>query len=121
MEVDPRPKKGMEFSAMSINYHASQAPTNIYSTPPSDFSTAKRGAGQTKSVASKEIVPSKGTRALLPDYEEIDMKLPPARAAGKRPVLNQTESSMGNGYKAIRDASSSGLVEPNAIISCVSG
>ncbi len=72
-------------------------------------------------MPSKDLVPSKGARTTLPDYEEIDMEIPPARTAGKRPALTRTESSTGNGYMAIQGASSSGLVEPNAIISRVSG
>jgi hypothetical protein len=57
------------------------------------------------------------------NMEEIDMEMAPVRAAGKRPVLTRTESSssVGNGYRAIHDAQSSGRVEPNAIVSRVSG
>jgi hypothetical protein len=53
--------------------------------------------------------------------EEIDMEMPPVRAAGKRPVPSRSESSVGNGYLAIHDAESSGRVEPNAIVPRASG
>ena len=51
------------------------------------------------------------------------MEMAPVRATGKRPVLTRTESSgtMGNGSRTIHDANASGRVEPNAVISRVSG
>ena len=51
------------------------------------------------------------------------MEMTPVRAAGKLPVLTRTESSssLENRYRAIHDAHSSCRVEPNAVVSRVSG
>ena len=85
------------------------------------FSASNRGAGQTASVPSTQIVPSLGARTPLPDTEEIDEVMPATRAAGKRPVPSRSESTVGNGYRATHDTASSGRVEPNAIVPRASG
>ena len=81
------------------------------------FSASVRGAGQTVSVPSTQVVPSVGARTPLPDTEVIDESMPSTRVAGARRTRDErsSSSSVGN-YNATHDTASSGRVEPNAIV-----
>ena len=103
---------------MSTGTNAAPASSSNFS-----FSASNRGAGQTISVPSTQIVPSVGARTPLPDNEDIiDEEMPAVREAGRRrPRPSRSESSVGNGYRAIHDTASSGRAQPNAIVPRASG